>query len=95
MINSEDNKITLKSGDILFLPDKSTNFIYEIEENLSKKQIQEINSITSHSKIRDRLSKIKEYGCNFKFCGLENEIFNANLQMIDSLFPLIISEFLL
>lgn len=73
----------------------ATNFIYEINGNLDKNQIEKINSITSHSKIRDRLSKIREYGCNFKFCGLENEIFNANLQMIDSLFPLIISEFLL
>ena len=70
MINLEDNKITLKSGDILFLPDKSTNFIYEIESNLSEKQLEDINSVNSRSKLRIRLGKIKEYGGRLKFCGL-------------------------
>lgn len=88
-------KSRLGGASTLLNAGKPTNFIYEIEGNLDNKQLDEINSITSHSKIRDRLFKIREYGCNFKFYGLENEIFNANLQMIDSLFPLIVSEFLL
>ena len=88
-------KSKLGGSSTLLNAGKPTNFIYEIKGNINKEQIEEINSIASHSKIRDRLTEIQKYGCNFKFCGLENEIFNANLQMIDSRFPLIISEFLL
>ena len=85
MINSED-KLILTSGNFLLRGDILTNFTYEITGILNPKQIIEINNICSKHRLHDRLIKIKEYGCNFKFCGLENEIFNANLQMIGSWF---------
>lgn len=88
-------KSRLGGSSTLFNAGKPSNFIYEINGNLNKKQIEEINKISTKSKLRDRLNKIEENGCKLKFCGLENENFNANLQMIDSLFPLIISEYLL
>lgn len=44
--------------------------------------------------MRDRLLKIKDYGCEFRFAGMKNENFKANLQMVDSAFPSIISEYL-
>jgi len=74
---------------------RTTNFIYEITGNLSEEQITEINNISSRNKLRDRLIKIKEWGCKLKFVGNENENFKANLQMVDSAFPLIISEYLI
>lgn len=88
-------KSRLGGSSTLLNPGKTTNFIYEIVGNINDEQIEIINSIKSSSKLRDRLEKIKEYGCSLNFYGLENENFNANLQMIDSLFPLIISEYLL
>ena len=88
-------KSKLGGSSTLLNAGKPTNFIFEISGDLNDKQLQEINSINTKTKLRDRLTKISEYGYNLKFCHLENEIFNANLQMIDSLFPLIISEFLL
>lgn len=88
-------KSKLGGSSTLLNAGKPTNFVFEIAGNLKDAQIQEINSINTKSKLRDRLTKINEYGCSLKFCSLENETFNANLQMIDSLFPLIVSEFLL
>jgi type II restriction enzyme len=45
--------------------------------------------------LRDRLTAIKNKDCKLIFSSLENENFNANLQMVDSAFPLIISEYLI
>lgn len=88
-------KSKLGGSSTLLNAGKPTNFVFEISGYLNDAQIQEINSINTKSKLRDRLAKISEFGCQLKFCNLENETFNANLQMIDSLFPLIVSEFLL
>jgi hypothetical protein len=74
---------------------KTTNFIYEITGNLSERQINEINGIDTHSKIRDRLNKLSEFNCELEYCGMENENFKSNLQMIDTQFPCIISEYLI
>lgn len=88
-------KSRLGGSSTLLNAGKPTNFAFEVLGNLENSQIQEINTINTKSKLRDRLAKISELGCRLKFCHLENETFNANLQMIDSLFPLIVSEFLL
>ena len=42
----------------------------------------------------NNLLKINEAGCSIKFVKIESDNFNANLQMIDSQFPLIASEYL-
>ncbi len=88
-------KSRLGGSSTLLNAGKPTNFVFEVSGDLTDSQIQEINTINTKSKLRDRLAKINEFGCALKFCYLENETFNANLQMIDSLFPLIVSEFLL
>lgn len=88
-------KSRLGGSSTLLNAGKPTNFVFEVSGDLTDSQIQEINTINTKSKLRDRLAKINEFGCSLKFCHLENETFNANLQMIDSLFPLIVSEFLL
>lgn len=88
-------KSRLGGSSTLLNAGKPTNFVFEVFGDLEDSQIQEINTINTKSKLRDRLAKISEFGCRLKFRHLENETFNANLQMIDSLFPLIVSEFLL
>ena len=87
-------KSKLGHASTLLNPGKTNNFIYEIKGNISDNYIQEINKINTSSKLKDRLQKIKETGCSVNYVGLENENFNNNLQMIDSQFPLIASEYL-
>ena len=41
-----------------------------------------------------KIEYIKNYGCKLNFVEMDNENFKANLQMVDSAFPLIISEYL-
>lgn len=88
-------KSKLGSPSTLLNSGKPTNFIYELCGHLSNEQINDINKIDTKSKLRDRLKKIKDLGCSLNFCKPENETFQANLQMIDSSFPLIISEYLI
>ncbi|MBO5385871.1 HpaII family restriction endonuclease [bacterium] len=88
-------KSKLGSPSTLLNPGKPTNFIYEICGELSSEGIAVINQIDSRAKLRDRLTAIKNNGCKLVFTGLENEVFKANLQMVDSAFPLIISEYLI
>ena len=88
-------KSMLGGSSTLLNAGKTTNFIYEIKGNFSEKQISEINAINTKSKIQDRLKQIMNLGGNLIFQKIENEIFSANLQMIDSAFPLILSHFLI
>ena len=87
-------KSRLGNPSTLLNPGKPTNFIYEISGNLSQEDIIKINRIDTRAKLRDRLTAIKNKNCKLVFAGLENENFKANLQMVDSAFPLIISEYL-
>ena len=87
-------KSKLGSPSTLLNPGKPTNFTYEICGNLSQEEILEINQINTRAKLRDRLTAIKNKGCELVFARLENEVFKANLQMVDSAFPFTISEYL-
>lgn len=89
-------KSRLGNSSTLINSSMATNFTYEITGvDLSHKQIYEINSIDSKSKIRDKLLKIKELGGSFHFIGVDSDVFNNNLVMIDSCLPQIVSELLL
>lgn len=86
-------KSKLGSPSTLLNAGKTTNFIYEITDKiLIEDQINEINSIESKSKIRERLNRILECGCNLQFKKMENKIFLSNLQVIDTSLPLILAE---
>ena len=75
---------------------KTTNFIFEIEDvKLSNSEIQNINQIDSKSKIRDRVGAILKKNGNLKFKSLEQDVFENNLILIDSLLPNILSEILM
>lgn len=71
----------------------STNFIYAIRGNLlNQDDIEEINNISTKSKIRDRLNAIEERGCYLEYSDMQSSTFKSNLIMIDSLFPKILAE---
>lgn len=74
----------------------ATNFIYRIDGKVfSKAEIDYINSISTQSKIMDRISAILRTGAKLNFVGNVNEIFEGNLIMIDSCLPKIIGYMLL
>lgn len=86
-------KSQLGSPSTLLNAGKTTNFIFKIEDvNLDENEINEINSINTRSKIKDRLLKIKDKGGVFKFVKTERQIFSNNLVLIDSLLPQILSN---
>ena len=65
----------------------TTNFIYKVT-GISSAQANEINAIDTRTKIKDKMSKIAEYGGNIEYCGM-------NLIMVDSSMPEIIGNMLL
>lgn len=61
---------------------------------MSEKDINDINSISTKSKIKDRANVIKNNNGSFLFEKIENPIFNNNLVLIDSSLPIILSNIL-
>jgi hypothetical protein len=82
-------KSQLGSPSTLLNAGKTTNFIFKVN-NLN--EIADINSISTRSKIKDRIERIVEKGGEFNFVGTEKQIFSNNLVLIDSLLPQILSE---
>ena len=75
---------------------ETTNFIFQIlDTNLNQKEIQEINNISSKSKIKDRILEIRNKGGKFEFVKTQRAIFSNNLILIDSLLPQILSHVVL
>ena len=72
----------------------ATNFIFEINPPLQDTLIEEINTINTKSKIKDRLACIESNHSELVFNNLQSDNFKRNLTMIDSLFPQIIGEML-
>ncbi|NOQ35637.1 MAG: HpaII family restriction endonuclease [Methylococcaceae bacterium] len=72
----------------------NTNFIFEIL-NLKSSHIDDVNSINTRTKLKDRIGKIHCLGGSFKFDRIETESMEYNLSMVDSLIPEIISTMLL
>lgn len=63
----------------------TTNFVYEVKD--FKGKLDDINSIETHSKIRDRILAIKEQGGVFEYINVLDEQFDQNLRMIDTALP--------
>jgi type II restriction enzyme len=75
---------------------ETTNFIFKIvDTNISQKEVEEINHISSKSKIKDRILEIKNKGGKFEFVKTQRTIFSNNLILIDSLLPQILSNIVL
>lgn len=73
---------------------EATNFIYKVS-GLNAAQMEEINAIETRNKIIDRMAKIQEFGGKIEFLRMNNDGFNRNLIMIDSMMPRIIAELML
>lgn len=81
-------KSKFKNPPTLFNCSQETNFKFEIQK-ISNAEILQINSIETKSKIKDRISRIK----NLKFVSLGRQgIFSNNLLFVDILMPEILSE---
>ncbi len=71
----------------------NTNFLFQVND-LASKHIENINAISSSSKIKDRINSIKENGGVLKYLKAEKDTMNYNLKMADSLMPEIIGYLL-
>lgn len=69
-----------------------TNFIYKISG--FNGNVDEINSIDSRAKIRDRLKAILKTGAKLTFSGMSSSIFKENLRTVDTVLPEIIAQML-
>ena len=86
-------KSQLGSPSTLLNAGKTTNFIYALNfVNLTKNEMDLINSIDTKSKIMDRIAILQNKGATFEFVKTERKIFSNNLVLIDSLLPEILSQ---
>jgi len=72
---------------------KTTNFVYRVD-GLDPQHIEEINSINTSRKIKDRMVVISQHA-TLIFLSTDNSIFTDNLMMIDSQMPKIVAEMLI
>lgn len=87
-------KSRLGSPSTLFNASSGTNFIYRVD-NIADYLVDQINSINTRSKIRDRIQNIEKNNGSLVFVDIEDGTFKNNLQIIDSNMPLILSSILL
>ena len=52
----------------------TTNFIYKVT-GISMEQAEEINAIETRTKIKDKMSKIAEFGGRIQYCGMNHDGF--------------------
>lgn len=70
-----------------------TNFIYQISG--ADIDINRINSISTKSKVRDRLREILHQNGNILFSNMTSKTFESNLKTVDTQMPRIVAEMLL
>lgn len=87
-------KSQLGGASTLLNAGKTTNFTFKLNGATSE-IMEDINAISTRSKIRDRMSALKAQGVSFEFSGASNQVFYNNLVLIDSQMPKIVSELLL
>lgn len=71
---------------------KTTNFIFKV--NNFSGNIDEVNAISTKSKIRDRIAHVKDRAGEFEFHGVADEQFERNMRMIDTALPEFVSHML-
>ena len=72
----------------------NTNFVFKIN-GIKKDCIDEINAISTLTKLKDRIIKIEELGGSFECIGAERDTMDFNLKMVDSEMPEIVGRMLL
>ena len=85
-------KSELGRAPTLFNSSGATNFIFSIR-NINDELLGEVNALNpNRGKIRAKLLKLHELGCELNFQGVSDRTFNCKLQMIDSFLPEILSH---
>ena len=72
----------------------NTNFMFEIT-NLDNSQVPNINSISTRSKLKDRIEAIIANGGVFHYQKAEKDTMNYNLKTVDSILPNIVGYLLM
>jgi len=72
----------------------NTNFIYRVT-GIDNSYIDEINSIDSRTKIKDRIEKIFQLGGKLEFFKIEKDTMAYNLNLVDGIIPDLMSQMLL
>lgn len=78
-------KSRLGSASTLINAGKTTNFIYEITGDCNDKIMSEFEVISK--KFKQKLDYLKDNGCDLKYIGMENDVFESNLLLIDGDLP--------
>ncbi len=73
---------------------QTTNFIYKVT-GITAKQAEEINTINTSTKIKDRIKAIQSLGGSLCYIDMNHQGFKRNLIMVDSSMPQIIGNMLL
>ncbi len=73
---------------------KTTNFIFRVE-NLDHNSLNEINSISTKSKVQDRIKAIVNKGGRLILKKVSKPEFGSNLKKIDSLLPIFVAQMLI
>jgi hypothetical protein len=87
-------KSILGGASTLLNAGKTTNFVFEVKD-LDKQYIDSINSISTRSKVQDRIKAITEHGGKLIFKNVSRKEFESNLKKIDTVFPSFIAQMLL
>ncbi len=87
-------KSYIGSAPTLLNASRATNFVYEVQ-NFSITDIPLVNNINTNSKIIDRLNKIATLNGNLVFKKVNNDVFSANLLMLDTGLEKMLAEILL
>lgn len=85
-------KSRLGSPSTLINAGKTTNFVYEVTGNISDAVMDEFN--TCSKLFRTRFASLYRNNCDIAYCGMENDIFESNLLLLDSSLPEICAEML-
>lgn len=85
-------KSYLGSNPTLLNASSGTVVYYKLSEDLSDKDVLNINSITGRSKVAKRIEALEDRQIKFEFKNYESDIFLHNLRMIDYRLPEIIAS---
>lgn len=85
-------KSFIGSNPTLFNASKSSNLLFKITPSLSKETTESLNNLPTYG---GRINWLRENGYTFSFQKPDNEIFSANMRLIDSQLPEIVANMVL
>lgn len=93
-VSGFSTKSFLGAAPTLLNPSAATLFRYRVK-GIERHEIEAINEILGHRKLRDRLAKISRLGGICEFIYVHSPSFTSNLRKIDTLFPEFLAHMLL